>query len=138
MQLKEIEANLEGHPIILPESDKPAVEQYIAKLRNMSYDVNAIPSGNEIVIDLLARCMLWSDILLTRQGKVVDAFKDQFDSLVTIRNQLDKLALTQAWSLRETDLYSYQRRLNRIDESRVEGNFVDAQGRPAELYEQRV
>jgi hypothetical protein len=53
-------------------------------------------------------------------------------------DKLDKLSLTQAWSLRETDLWNFQRQLDRIDESRVDGNFLDALGRPAELYEQRV
>lgn len=46
--------------------------------------------------------------------------------------------LTQAWSLRETDLYSYQRQLDRVDESRVGGNFVDEQRRPADLHAQRT
>ena len=46
--------------------------------------------------------------------------------------------LTQAWSLRETDLYSYQRQLDRIDEARVDGNFIDAQGNKADLHAQRV
>jgi hypothetical protein len=46
--------------------------------------------------------------------------------------------LTQAWSLRETDLYSYQRQLDRIDESRVQGNFLDGEGKPADLHSQRV
>lgn len=48
------------------------------------------------------------------------------------------MSLTQAWSLRETDLYDYQRQLDKIDESRVDGNFVDAEGNFAELYVQRV
>jgi len=137
-QLLKIEANLEGQPTVLPASDGTAVEQYIDKLRHMKYDVNAIPSGDEIVVDLLARCRLWSEIILSKQGKLADGFKDQFDNLIIIRNQLEKLALTQAWSLRETDLYSYQRKLDRADESRVDGQFVDAHGHPAELYEQRV
>ena len=56
-----------------------------------------------------------------------------------IRNHLEKLSLTQAWALRETDLFAHQRKLNRIDESRgVDGNFVDHLGRPADLYAQRV
>lgn len=46
--------------------------------------------------------------------------------------------MTQAWSLRETDLYDYQRQLDKIDESRIDGNFVDAEGNFAELYVQRV
>ena len=46
--------------------------------------------------------------------------------------------LTRAWSLRETDLYSFQRQLDRVDESRVDGNFIDAVGRPADLHAQRT
>jgi hypothetical protein len=57
---------------------------------------------------------------------------------VDIRNTLEKLSLTQAWSLRETDLYDYQRQLDRIDESRIDHNFVDAEGNFADLYVQRV
>ena len=48
------------------------------------------------------------------------------------------MSLTQAWSLRETDLYAYQRQLDRIDESRINGNFLDAEGRPADLHAQRT
>lgn len=46
--------------------------------------------------------------------------------------------MTQAWSLRETDLYMYQRKLDRIDNSRVGGNFLDANGQPADIHAQRV
>lgn len=48
------------------------------------------------------------------------------------------MTLTQAWSLRETDLYDYQRQLDRIDEARVDGNFIDAEGKPADLHAQRT
>jgi len=61
-----------------------------------------------------------------------------YEILVGMRNDLDKLSLTQAWSLRETDLYDFQRQLDKIDESRVDGNWLDDQGKPAELYVQRV
>lgn len=46
--------------------------------------------------------------------------------------------MTHAWSLRESDLYMYQRKLNKIDECRVDGNFLDASGKPADLHAQRV
>lgn len=46
--------------------------------------------------------------------------------------------LTHAWSLRETDLYSYQRQLDRIDASRVDGHFIDAEGKPADLHAERT
>ena len=67
-----------------------------------------------------------------------EPFMGPYKVLVDIRNKLEKLSLTQAWSLRETDLYDFQRQLDKIDESRKDGNFVDADGNFAELYVQRV
>jgi hypothetical protein len=75
---------------------------------------------------------------LDRKGEFPEAFLPKYKILVDIRNKLEKLSLTQAWSLRETDLYDYQRQLDRIDETRVDGNFVDEEGNFAELYVQRV
>jgi hypothetical protein len=69
---------------------------------------------------------------------IPEAFKPMYDVLIGIRNDLDKLSITQAWSLRETDLYDYQRQLDRIDESRIDGNWLDDEGKPAELYVQRT
>src|SRR4051794_38271579 len=46
-----------------------------------------------------------------RKGVIPDGFKDKYDILINIRNDLEKLSLTQAWSLRETDLYDFQRQL---------------------------
>lgn len=73
-----------------------------------------------------------------RQGKIDDHFQDTYDKLLKIRNTLEQMNLTQAWSLRETDLYSYQRQLDRIDESRIDGNFLDYEGKPADLHTQRT
>lgn len=77
-------------------------------------------------------------IKICRQGKIDERFKSIYDKLCDIRNQLEKLSITQAWSLRETDLYDYQRQLDRIDESRVNGNFEDQFGGKADLHAQRV
>lgn len=77
-------------------------------------------------------------LICRRQGKIDERFKEQYDKLIEIRNQLDRLAVTQAWSLRETDLFGYQRKLDRIDEARVNGNFVDAEGNAADIHAQRV
>lgn len=75
----------------------------------------------------------------TRQGKIDERFKELYDKLLFIRNKLEHLQMTHSWSLRETDLYTYQRQLDRVDESRTaDGNFVDANGQPADLYAQRV
>lgn len=73
-----------------------------------------------------------------RQGKIDKRFEDTYEELCEIRNQLERLSLTQAWSLRETDLYDYQRQLDKIDESRVNGNFEDIHGNKADIHSQRV
>lgn len=97
-----------------------------------------VPAGNEETCELLNKCLLWSEIVLQRKGKMVESFNGPYQVLIEIRNKLEKLSLTQAWSLRETDLYDYQRQLDKIDESRIDGNFVDADGVFAELYVQRT
>ena len=73
-----------------------------------------------------------------RRGKIDQRYSDTYNKLREIRNQLEKLELTRSWSMREIDLYGYQRQLDRIDESRVDGNFLDAEGNPADLHSQRV
>ncbi|KAI9798317.1 MAG: hypothetical protein M1833_004889 [Piccolia ochrophora] len=96
------------------------------------------PIGREPIIDLIDRCLKWSEMVNEREGRVSEAFKPTYEKLQDIRNQLEKLSLTQAWSLRETDLYSYQRQLDRIDEARVNGNFIDDYGNVADLFHQRT
>lgn len=100
--------------------------------------VDEIPAGDEEVNELLQRSLAWADIVLERKGQMPDNFKPMYDVLVNIRNELEKLSLTQTWSLRETDLYDYQRQLDNYDEARVDGNFLDSEGKPAELYVQRT
>ncbi|KAH7325782.1 hypothetical protein B0I35DRAFT_421169 [Stachybotrys elegans] len=96
------------------------------------------PAGGPEVCELYNRCLVWSDMVLERKGVVPEAFRHTYETLVGIRNDLEKLSLTQAWSLRETDLYDYQRQLDKIDESRQGGNFIDDRGRPADLWTQRT
>lgn len=117
---------------------------------------NNTSGGQDIVTGLLGSCLKWAEIVLTRynffknfiaksqsyvifrQGKIDGRFKSIYEKLYEIRNQLERLSLTQAWSLRETDLYDFQRRLDRIDESRISGNFEDLEGNKADLHTQRV
>ncbi|KAK0387290.1 hypothetical protein NLU13_5603 [Sarocladium strictum] len=86
----------------------------------------SVPPGGEEVCDLYQRVM-------------PEPFRPTYATLISIRNDLEKLSLTQAWSLRETDLYDFQRKLDKIDESRgPDGNFYDEKGRPADLWVQRT
>ncbi|KAK5406142.1 hypothetical protein LTR06_008497 [Exophiala xenobiotica] len=95
-------------------------------------------SGQDLVVPLLNRCLKFTDMVEERQGKIDERFKDVYDKLLEIRNQLERLTMTQAWSLRETDLFMWQRKLDRIDDSRRDGNFFDAEGHPADLHAQRT
>ncbi|GLI72232.1 hypothetical protein PoHVEF18_000402 [Penicillium ochrochloron] len=97
-----------------------------------------VQAGSDDLKSLMDRCWRWTEIVLERQGKIDERFQEQYDRLLEIRNQLDRLSVTQAWSLRETDLFGYQRKLDRIDEARVNGNFVDAESQPADLHAQRT
>ncbi|PNS19440.1 UPF0662 protein [Sphaceloma murrayae] len=117
---------------------KSAEEAYAERLAQITLSEGTVQDGNQVVSTLLARCLIWVEIIEKKEGKVEDRFKDVYDRLREIRDKLDQMNLTHAWSLRETDLYSYQRQLDRIDESRVDGNFLDAEGKPADLHAQRT
>ncbi|GKT60112.1 DUF2408 domain protein [Colletotrichum tofieldiae] len=97
-----------------------------------------VPAGNEEMAALLEKCLQWSDVVLERKGVIPESFRPTYDVLFRIRNELEKLSITQAWSLREADLFDFQRQLDKIDESRVNGNWLDDEGKPAELYVQRT
>ncbi|BCS24655.1 uncharacterized protein APUU_41099A [Aspergillus puulaauensis] len=102
-------------------------------------DSNGTPFENQQDVKLLLhRCWRWTEIVLEREGKIDERFQEQYERLLDIRNQLDRLSVTQAWSLRETDLFVYQRKLDRIDEGRINGNFVDAEGKLADIHAQRT
>ncbi|KAJ5947106.1 hypothetical protein N7466_000121 [Penicillium verhagenii] len=105
---------------------------------NFVDDEGNILPGQDDIKSLMERCWRWTETVLEREGKVLERFQEQYERLLEIRNQLDRLSVTQAWSLRETDLFVYQRKLDRIDEARVNGNFVDAEGQPADLHAQRT
>ncbi|KAG0158827.1 hypothetical protein PDIDSM_6347 [Penicillium digitatum] len=105
---------------------------------NFVDDEGNVLAGQDGLKSLIHRCWRWTEIVLEREGKIDERFRDQYERLLGIRNQLERLSVTQAWSLRETDLFVYQRKLDRIDEARVNGNFVDAEGQPADLHAQRT
>jgi len=117
---------------------KTAEQVYAERLTTLSLTEGEAEDGPTVVRALVTRCLLWVEIIQERQGKIEERFQDTYDKLLKIRNNLEQMNLTHAWSLREIDLYSFQRSLDRIDEARVDGNFLDHEGRPAELHDQRT
>ncbi|KAI7585939.1 hypothetical protein KC343_g19457, partial [Hortaea werneckii] len=98
---------------------KTAEQTYAERLASLSLTEGGISDGPTVVRALLARCLLWLEVIQERHGKIDDRFQENYAKLVKIRNTLEQMNLTQAWSLRETDLYSFQRQLDRVDEARV-------------------
>ncbi|KAK4496485.1 hypothetical protein PRZ48_012465 [Zasmidium cellare] len=135
-QLLDIQAELHESPD--PHEGKSAEEVYIERMAMVQICDGCTHSPDTVVKSLLARCILWVEIIQQKQGKIDPRFQETFDKLVKVKRALEHMNLTQAWSLRETDLYDYQRTLDRVDESRVDGNFVDAEGKPADLHAQRT
>jgi DNA repair ATPase RecN len=140
-QLKKLQEELRSYGIHAFESTGTREEklaEMTEKLTLAMENPEPAPEAKKLIETLLQRCFLWAAKIKEKQGRIAPAFQDKYDKLLDIRNKLEKLSLTQAWSLRETDVWSYQRQLDRIDEARVDGNFLDALGRPAEIYEQRT
>ncbi|PPJ55657.1 hypothetical protein CBER1_05864 [Cercospora berteroae] len=135
-QLLEIQEQL--HAERDPHEGKTAEEVYAERLQLIQDCPSCVKEPDMVVKGLLARCLLWVEIIQQKKGKIDPDFKELYDKLLKIKTALDHINFTQAWSLRETDLYDFQRQLDRIDESRVDGNFVDAQGQPADLHAQRT
>ncbi|KAK5110724.1 hypothetical protein LTR62_005601 [Meristemomyces frigidus] len=136
-QLLEIQDQL--HETRVTHDGKTAEQVYAERLEQMSLTEGEVADGPTVVRALLARCLLWVEIIQEKQGKIDSRFEETYAHLVKIRNTLEQMNLTHAWSLRETDLYSYQRQLDRIDASRRDGNFLSpVTNEPADLHAQRT
>lgn len=51
-----------------------------------------------------------------------------YDELIEIKTTLENLLVTRRWTLRETDLFTYQKKLGDIDSLRVKGKFPTKSG----------
>jgi hypothetical protein len=90
----------------------------------------SVPASQAICSSLLEECFdVVQEIRAAEESKhVSSALKPIHDRLTEIRAELESLALTHRWSLRETDLWNYSLSLQEIDKMRVDGGFVDAEG----------
>jgi len=140
-QLKDLQEELRPYGIVAFESTGSKEDKLAEMMEKVQFTLanpEPAPEAKILIENLLRRNFLWVNLMKEKQGRTAPAFQETYEKLLAIRNNLEKLSLTQAWSLRETDLWNYQRQLDRIDEARVDGHFIDAVGRPSELYEQRT
>ena len=85
--------------------------------------------GQEILSGLLEETFEILQEIQSREEEVDPQLRPIFERLTEMRSQLEKLTLTHRWTLRETDLYNFQVSLQEIDRMRVDGKFVDSEGR---------
>ena len=89
-----------------------------------------VPASQAICSSLLEDCFdIVQEIRAQEESKhVPQTLKPIHERLSQLRAELDGLALTHRWSLRETDLFNYSLSLQEIDNMRVDGKFVDSEG----------
>jgi hypothetical protein len=87
-----------------------------------------VVGGQAAVIGLLEDCYDDCHNLLATKEQVPKPLQDIFKRLQVIKIELERLVLTQRWTLRETDLWQYEIQLSEISALRTNGKFVDREG----------
>ncbi|KAJ2454854.1 hypothetical protein EV183_001274 [Coemansia sp. RSA 2336] len=99
--------------------------------RFVDAESGAVAAGQTQVVGLLEECFDRLHDVMAEGSTVPKDMAPLYERLMEIRVQLDKLLLTRRWTLRETDLWSYQVQLQEIDSMRRNGQFKDSTGEPA-------
>ncbi|CDS09377.1 hypothetical protein LRAMOSA10737 [Lichtheimia ramosa] len=84
--------------------------------------------GKGLIVGLLEQLHEETHDLIASSENVSASLVPLADRLKEIKGQLERLALTHRWTLRETDLYTFQVQLQEIEKLRVNGKFKDADG----------
>lgn len=80
-------------------------------------------SGQSVLNGLLDDCHILLSDLKAHKFKLDDSLVPVYDKLISLKTTLEDLLVTRRWTLRETDLYTYQKALQEIDDQRVNGKF---------------
>lgn len=101
-----------------------------------------IPAGQAVVVGLLEQIYEYAhDLNVVTSGSFSPALQTIRERLVEIKTQLERLELTHKWTLRQTDLFSYQHQLQDIVSMRCSdddedvnkrGKFLDENGNAPE------
>lgn len=86
------------------------------------------PMGSDLVLELHGQAKRLADQALAGRGGIAPGLRNIADKLFKLKYNLEKLSVTQAWSLRETDLFDYIVQVRDLDYHRVKGRFVDREG----------
>lgn len=121
----------------LPSDIKPLQEK-IRAIDNMRVDGKflgedgeSVPAGQAVLVNLLEQLFFWSHDLIVACS---DGFSPNLQSirerLLEIKNQLERLELTHKWTLRQTDLFTYQHQLHDIVKMKYSDENEEEAGDP--------
>lgn len=106
----------------------------------------SIPAGQAVLVSLLEQLYYWShDLIIVCSDDFSPSLQSIRARLLGIKSELERLELTHKWTLRQTDLFTYQHQLHDIvkmrykdsnDEtdgkSELNGKFLDGTGEAPE------
>lgn len=95
----------------------------------ISTDGNVV-QGQASVIDLLEACFDDVHELLASRDEITgkNPLRPVYESLINIRSRLDNMNFSSTWGVRSHELNVLQAELGEIDNLRVDGKFMDAEG----------
>lgn len=89
----------------------------------LAEDGETIPAGQGVLVSLLEQLYFWShDLVLVCSDGFAPCLQSIRERLLEIKCQLERLELTHKWTLRQTDLFTYQHQLHDIVKMRYRDN----------------
>lgn len=118
------------------------VNELSNKLNNCQIKAENIFSSNEnekgsgIIKGLIDNCSNYLNDLQLGIDRVDPNLSSIYKKLLDLKSILENLLLTKRWTLRTTDIFNYQKQLIEIDNSRINGYFLnkDFKGQSVLLY----
>ena len=122
--------------------DDMQINQLSYKLNNCQIKAEEIFSNDEnlkgsgIIKGLIDNCSNYLNDLHLGIDRVDPNLTSIYEKLLNLKSILENLLLTKRWTLRTTDIFNYQKQLVEIDNSRINGYFInkDFKGQSVLLY----
>lgn len=123
-------------------NDSNKINQLSNNLINCKIKAELIFSNNEnekgsgIIKGLIDNCSNYLNDLQLGIDRVDSHLSKIYENLLNLKSILENLLLTKRWTLRTTDIFNYQKQLIQIDNSRINGYFInkDYKGQSVLLY----
>lgn len=123
-------------------NDNSKIEELSKKLNNCQIQAENIFTNNHnekglgLIKGLIDNCSNYLKDLQLGIDRVDPHLSSYYEKLLNLRSILNNLLLTKRWTLRTTDIFNYQKQLIELDNSRINGYFInkDYKGQSVLLY----